>query len=241
MRQSSSSNDKFLRMLSSSLHGLAQPLSIIHGYLEISLEDGASVEQYRELTKMLLQQSRRAAGIARFVSQLTRLQQPATDLEELRLSLALEGTIEEMAPALQAAGIKLVFQHAVHERLVKISQIRLRQVLSYILDAIRTASASGDVIRIDLTQKHGHVVLQIHRDPVSGSLPKVASSAEETNGVQALALADAIVTIAGGKFTGSLEPLFVRVEFPTVRQPRNKFCEKSTAGLGSTKQAEIVH
>ena len=215
MQQAEVTNEKFLSTLSSSLHGLAQPLSIIHGYLEISLLKATSVEQYRELIEKMLQESRRATGIAQFVAQLTRFQHPAPDVKEVMVSSVVTGAIEDMSRVFERAQIELLFRHPEEERPVRISPVRLRQVIFYILEVIRTVSVAGDVIWLELAPEDDHLNFQIRRESNSGQASKVIPSIEENNGNRALALADAIISNAGGTFVGSLEPLSIRAEFPT--------------------------
>jgi len=216
MHESATTNEKFLRTLSSGLHGLAQPLSIIHGYLEISLQDGASIEQYRELTKKLLQQSRRAAGIAKFVSQLTRYQLPAPDVQDILLTSVLEQEIEDRIRVFETAQVQLDFRHPKHELLVRISPIRLRQVIGYILDVIRMVSAPGDMVRIEVRSDKESVSLHVQRQPSIGYSPRTLPGNDDNAGSHALTLADAIVSNAGGSFSSSLEPLSIRADFPVA-------------------------
>ena len=215
MSQTTTMNEEFLRTLSFGLHKLAQPLSVISGYLELSL-DGEYEEPSRELTERLLAESRRASGIAQFVMQLTRFQLPAPDVKDILLSETLESTIADISRMLEESEIKLVFHRPEAERPIRVSPARLREATFRLLDAIRMISIAGDVIRIDLLPENNRLTMLIFREQSMAHSSSASLPDECAPSHRALALAHTVVSSAGGTFAGSLEPLFVRAEFPVM-------------------------
>jgi len=215
MSQTVTVNEEFLRALSTGLHGLAQPLAIISGYLELSLDQQNGAPS-RELTERLLQESQRATGIARFVSQLTRFQRPAPDVQDVLVSEVIEGVLADTRRLWEDAQIELLFRRPEHEQRVSISPVRLREVVFNILEAIRMVSAARDVVRLDVRPQDDRITLQIAPDQGTEPAAVTAPSTDSSHGTRALALAQAVVNNAGGTFSGSLEPLFIRAEFPVA-------------------------
>jgi hypothetical protein len=213
MSQTTTINEEFLRTLSFGLHKLAQPLSVISGYLELSL-DGGYEEPSRELTERLLEESRRASGIAQFVMQLTRFQLPAADAKEILLSDLLECALADISRMLEEAEVRIAFERPEGERPVRVSPLRLREAMFRLLDAIRVGSVAGDVIRIDLLPESNRLTMLIFREQSMTHSSRAPVSDEYAPGNRAFALVQAVVSTAGGTFAGSLEPLFIRAEFP---------------------------
>jgi len=215
MSQTSTIHEDFLRSLSFGLHKLAQPLSVISGFLELSL-DGEYEMPSREMTERLLDESRRASGIAQFVMQLTRFQLPASDVRSVLLSETLESALTDISGALAEAEIRIEFQRPENERLIQASPARLREAIFRLLDAIRMSSAAGDAIRIELIPDKNQLTLMIFRERNTAHSSKTQISNDCEPASRALTLAQTVVSGAGGTFTGSLEPLFVRAEFPVI-------------------------
>lgn len=203
--------------------------------------DGGSLDQYRELTRKLLQQSSKATGIAQFVAQLTCYQQPAANEAEVLLSAALEKGIEDMTPIFDSIQIKLIFDRPQRERLVMMSPVRLRQFVLHILDVVRMVSATEDVIHLELVLKNSRMKLQVRRESGPGTSSRTVTSSGENSGNRALALAEAIVSSAQGKFTASLEPLSISAEFPTARQRETRYWQKGPDVPISSRAVNALH
>ena len=76
-QNNSPDQENFLKTLSSSLHQMAQPLSIIQASLEVALLRQTTGDPMREVAENVLEQLGRAVETLRFTSQLARFQQPA--------------------------------------------------------------------------------------------------------------------------------------------------------------------
>src|SRR5882724_12051930 len=108
--------ENFLKTLSSSLHQMAQPLSIIQASIELALLRQTTGEPMREVAENVLQQLGRAVETLRFTSQLARYQQPALDVTNVLLSDVLHDVIEDLSRTLSTAQIKLAIDHSGRER-----------------------------------------------------------------------------------------------------------------------------
>jgi signal transduction histidine kinase len=68
-----------LRAVSSVLHQLAQPLTVLHGLIELSLLENQSAEQYRECLKQALTESVRLAEYLSDARKAIRMEHRATE------------------------------------------------------------------------------------------------------------------------------------------------------------------
>src|SRR6266853_2758961 len=84
------SQEKFLRTLTASMHQMAQPLSAIQASLELALLSPTTAGQYQELAEDTLRHLCAVVESMQFAARLTRFQQPAADVQEVRLSVTLE-------------------------------------------------------------------------------------------------------------------------------------------------------
>ena len=205
---------KFLRTLSASMHQMAQPLSTIQLTLELALLSPTTAEQYKAVAEDLLQQLRRAVDSLQFTSWLARFQQPAADVQDVPLDATLENVISDLRRTLEAAQLQLLFLRSERKQLVRISPTRLRQMLFYVLQVVQGCSQPGDLVQIEIQETAGHLVLRIQhaqRDPgrANGDTPLGDDLVE-----RALALAEAIVSSAGGEFRATTDPLLIVADFP---------------------------
>jgi len=203
----------FLRSVTQGLHKLAQPLTLINGYIELSI-DRESSDASHELMEKLLQQSHRASSIAQFVAQLARYQIPSEDVKDVLVSEVLKGAIGDISRILDDAQVTLKFRNSGTERPVRISPLRLREVLFQLIDTIRTASFSGDEIRLDLVAESDRLTLLIFRECGFSRKSPDSEFDDYSPSKRALALSRSLLVGAGGSFAGTLEPLFIRAEFP---------------------------
>ena len=215
----SHAQESFLKNLSTSLHQMAQPLSIIQASIELALLRKTTGEPFREVAENVLDQLGRAVETLRFTSQLARFQQPATDVANILLSDVLHDVVEDLSRTLTSAQIKLALDHSGREREIQFSRLRLRQLFFYVLQAAQHLSLPGDVVHIGLQAHAGNIKLQIFQTPEhAAQTPPKAS--EESFVTRSLALAEAIVTSAGAEFEVNISPLLIVADFPVRRQSK---------------------
>ncbi len=214
--QNSATQQNFLRKLSENVHELAQPLSILQASLELALLSPITAEQHQDVAESALREVRRAVECMQFIACLTRFQQPAADVREVSLRAALEGVISDLQRTLESAQVELLICASEHDSLIRISPVRLRQMLFYVLQAVQGCSRPGDLVHIEIQQQGGNVLLWIEQslgrsDQAEGN----AAFPVSDNAIKrALALAEAIVSNAGGLFRMTTNPLLVVAEFP---------------------------
>jgi hypothetical protein len=212
--QSSPAQAKFLRTLSASMHQMAQPLSTIQLTLELALLGPTTAEQYHEMAEGLLQQLRRAVESMQFTAWLALFQQPAADVQDVPLDATLENVISDLRRTLEAAQFQFLFLRSERKQLVRISPTRLRQMLFYVLQAAQGCSQAGDLVQIEIQEKVGHTALRIQHAQRETNRAKEATPQQDDLVDRALALAEAIVSSAGGEFRATVDPLLIVADFP---------------------------
>lgn len=224
-----STPQKFLRTLSASLHQMAQPLSTIQASLELALLGPTTAEQYQAIAGDLLQHLGQAVESMQFTAWLARFHQPAADVQDVLLSAALESVISDLRRTLETAELQLLFFRPEQERLIRISVTRLRQMLFYVLQAVQGYSQPGDIVHIEIQAPTGHLILRIQRSQNQNDGPACSSPSQAGATERALALADAIVSCAGGQLSITSNPLRIVADFPVQ-------CESKP---GVVKEAEL--
>jgi hypothetical protein len=235
------SHENLLRTLSTSLHQLAQPLSIIQASLELALLKPTSAEQFKEVAEESLRQLGRTVDTLRFTSQLTRFYQPASDEAHVLLSHVLEDVITDLGRTLNTAQIQLCLVHSGREREIYFSPVRLRQLFFYILQAVQHLSQAGDIVQVEVQAHAGHVKLRIYHTPGRIAPPAQKTSAEDLT-TRALALAEAIVTGAGFEFSVNTSPLLIVADFPVRRESQPHLVSKNKIeGTTTPRLAATTH
>ena len=233
-QHNSSSQEKFLRTLAASMHQMAQPMSTIQASLEVALLGPTTESEYREIAENVLGQLRSAVESMQFAARLARYQQPASDVRDVLLSVVLEEVISGLQRTLDAAQLQLLFFRPEHEPLISVSAARLKQMLFYVLQAVQGCSQPGDLAKIEIQGPADHLILRIKHSPVNNGRTRPSPHGTVD---RALALAEAIVTGAGGEFNASTAPLLIVADFPVRREKvaaavdRNTVSDFSNAAL----------
>ena len=184
----------------------------------------------REVAENVLEQLGRAVETLRFTSQLSRFQQPATDVTSVVLSDVLQDVITDLSHTLSDAQIKLVLDHSGREREIQFSPVRLRQLFFYILQAVQHLSQPGDIVHIGIQAHVGNIKMRIFQTPDRAMQPAPKAS-DESFATRSLVLAEAIVTSAGAEFRVMNSPLLIIADFPVRRQNKQPAAGKSFEGI----------
>ncbi len=233
----SPSQDKFLRTLCASMHQMAQPMSTIQASLELAVLSSTTAEEYKEIAENILGQLRSAVESMQFAARLARYQQPATDVRDVMLSAALAEVISGLQRTFDTAQIQLMFLRPEREDHIHISPTRLRQMLFYVLQAAQGCSIPGDLAKIEFQAPSGHLILRIKHSAANDSgrnRPSPDAIVEK-----ALALADAIVTGAGGTLTHSSSPLLIVADFPVRRESGGAIIDKNKVSDFANSQSAV--
>ena len=236
---SSASQEKFLRMLAASMHQMAQPMATIQASLEMALLSPTTETEYREIAENILGQLRSAVESMQFAARLARFQQSAADVRDVLLSVALEEVISGLQHTLHTAQLRLLFFRPEHEPLINISPARLRQMLFYILQAVQAYSRPGDLAKIEIQGPADHLILRIKHSPArNGGTTRVWPSSDDMAD-RALALADAIVTGAGGEFKVGTSPLLIVADFPVKSANKAAAIDQRKVADFSSSQSSV--
>jgi hypothetical protein len=235
---SSPSHEKFLRMLAASMHQMAQPMSTIQASLEVALLSPTTKSEYKEIAENILGQLRSAVESMQFAARLARFQQPAADVRDVLLSVALEEVISGLQHTLDTAQLRLLFFRPEHEPLINVSPARLRQMLFYVLQAVQGYSRPGDLAKIEIQGPAAdRLVLRIKHSPARNSGAARTRPASDDIVDRALALADAIVTGAGGEFKVGTSPLLIVADFPVKLKNKDVAIDQSKVADFSSSQS----
>jgi hypothetical protein len=234
---SSPSHEKFLRMLAASMHQMAQPMATIQASLEVALLSPTTETEYKEIAENILGQLRSAVESMQFAARLARFQQPAADVRDVLLSVALEEVISGLQHTLDTAQVRLLFFRPEHEPSIHVSPARLRQMLFYVLQAVQGYSRPGDLAKIEIQGAADRLVLRIKHSPARK--PAVARGRPASDDIvdRALALADAIVTDAGGEFKVGTSPLLIVADFPVRLKNKDVAIDQSKVADFSSSQS----
>jgi hypothetical protein len=237
----SSEHESFLKTLSSSLHQMAQPLSIIQASLELALLRQTDEEQFRGVAENVLEQLSRTVETLRFASQLSRFQQPPLDVANVLLSDVLHDVISDLSCTLSNAQIKLALDHTGREREIQFSPVRLRQLFFYMLQTVQHLSQPGDVVHIGIHAHASNIKVRIFQ-PAGHAIPPAPKASDESFVTRSLALAEAIVTSAGAEFCVMNSPLLIIANFPVRRQSKQPAADKNRfEGTRSAQFAASPH
>ncbi len=210
--------DKILRTLATCMHEMAQPLSNIQASSELVLLNPASGEHYREIAEDNLRHLNRAIESMQFAARLVLFHQQATDVRETSLSAVLGQVVSDLQRTLDAAGIRLLLLRSGQDHAIRFSPTRLRQMLFYMLQAVQGCSQPEDVVRIDIREQDNRQVLRIMHCSGNSGLTDRTEPSHPDIVEKAIALADAIVSSAGGEFSASIAPLSIVAHFPVHRE-----------------------
>ncbi len=226
----------YLRTLSHSLHQMAQPLSTIQLTLELALLNATSIEQYRDAVEGVLADMRRVVDGLQFSRTLTRFQQPATDARPVSLSRAIENALSDLRCTLESSQLQIMFS-PYDQELIQISPARLRQMLFFVLQAVQGSSQAGDVLTVDVQEAADRLVLRVRRINRRMGDGAVSDAPRDEQVDKALALAEAIVNSAGGKFMVTADPLFLVADFPALCESRRKSVESDISNTAALPAA----
>jgi len=236
------SQEAFLRTLSTSMHEMAQPLSTIQASLELALLSPTTAEQYRGLAEDVLVNVQRAVDSMQFAARLARFQQPASDVQNILLSGAVDEVISDLQCTLDSAQIQLLLVRFELEPLIRISAARLRQMLFYVLQAAQVCSQPGDLVEIEIKgELPGYLSLRIELRPGEKQAePGRIAQIEAAD--KGLALACAIANSAWANFTVRKSPFLIVVDFPSRSERKARATRKvKVSAFLSSRTATASH
>jgi hypothetical protein len=205
-----------LHPISHGIHSLVQPLTAAQCLLEFTLHKGGTAADYRASIEKALSELRRISDSITFVRELIRIQQDGSDVITFSLKPAVRNVIVELQPVLDEAGVQVYMSETDSDPTITMSPMRLRQALFYQLQAAQLSCAPGEALRIEINTIEDTAELRIERtsQPVGQNSAREAEPGTSDRIAQALHLAEAIMTKAGGELEFSEVPLSLVAQFP---------------------------
>jgi heavy metal sensor kinase len=150
------------RFLADASHELRTPLTFLRGELENVAQDGRLDADTRETLGSMLEEVERLAKIVEGLFALSRLDAGEAQTERVHLDLSelAASTADQMSLLAEDKGITVSCE-ATQPAMVEADRARLKQVVVNLLDNAIKYTPSGGAIRLEVTRKNGHAVLDV--------------------------------------------------------------------------------
>ena len=137
-------------MLASLCHQAKQPLTALHGVLELAMVQGNDEKPCREALEHSLHQADRLIEIIDLMSELVESSKPARSLDRVVWSDVIRDAIEELRPLAQARGVQITFP-AAERRFVHTDSLRLFDATRRALRCAILSAARNQIVNVSLT------------------------------------------------------------------------------------------
>ena len=175
-------------------HALSQPLTTLCCSLELTLQQAATVEEYRESVARALADAERVSWLSTGIRELLEAGQASEDGEPLPLQAAVQAAIDDLLLLAESRGMRICYLPGAAGR-VWFETRRLRQGLFHVLGFALGAGRPGAMVKIEGSEDAEEVVLAL---TVFGDAP--ASADDRLARRLGLGIARAIFEAAGGSF-----------------------------------------
>ena len=178
-------------------HALSQPLTTLSCSLELTLQQAATVEEYRESVARALADAERVSWLSTGIRELLEAGQASEDCELLPLQAAVQAAINDLLLLAESKGVQICYSPGA-AGLVWFEARRLRQGLFHLLGSALSAGGPGAVVRIEMVEAGEEVVLAL---TVSGEAHRANLSEDEQLALRlGLGIARATFEAVGGRF-----------------------------------------
>ena len=141
-------------------HHLSQPLTALHGSLELGLRRRGSAAEYRTSLEDALEQADRLLRLIRSLQELAESENSDTVAENVLFSVLVREVTEDLGLLAKARGLSLSVQ-CEGDLYVSANSLRLQQAIFEVIgNAIEYSPARGTV-RVSLSCSHGDACLTI--------------------------------------------------------------------------------
>ncbi|GEM_PF-6512124 len=159
------------------LHKFAQPLTALHGSLELGLEFSTTAEEYRQAIEEAMVQADRMVRLKRVLMELTGRYDLAAESERLALGPLIEAAAEDSLPVAERMGVAV--QAAIQTKTAPplyalVNGPRTAQALTLLLNATIEYSESGSVVSITCEGSGSDSVTTFSNS--SGAIPEIELS-----------------------------------------------------------------
>ena len=204
-------------------HALSQPLTTLCCSLELTLQQAATAEVYRECVTRALTDAERVSWLSTGIRELLESGQASEDCELLPLRDAVRAAIDDLLLLAESKGVRIYYSPEA-AGLVWFEARRLRQGLFHVLQSTVSAGGPGATVRIEVAETEEEVVLAL---TVSGEAHNSNLSDDEQLALRlGLGIARATFEAAGGHFRveRGIDGLGLRVWLDRKIQDSTKVC-----------------
>jgi signal transduction histidine kinase len=178
-------------------HALSQPLTTLCCSLELTLQQAATVEEYRECVIRALADAERVSWLSTGIRELLEAGHAGEDCESLQLQPAVQAAIDDLLLLADSTGVRICYLPGAAGP-VWFEARRLRQGLFHVLGFAVSAGGEGAVVRIEVVEAGEEVVLAL---TVSDEAHSSKSAEDEQLALRlGLGIARATFEAAGGSF-----------------------------------------
>jgi hypothetical protein len=195
------------------LHDMAQPLTVLHGSLELALMQVQTADEYRQWLEFALEQAERLVSNLEYVQQLVHLQRPARDLETFPVPALVNAVRKELQSIFAGRDIQAVVIRRGQHFGVRASYRAVQEALRLIFSSLGSVEKCRRVV-VEIDDCTSTVQVQFIITDECGQPP---ASENTTSPCLDLQLAQTIVASTSGEMTLSFNPLAVRICLPSAR------------------------
>ena len=145
------SRERLHAWLSGAAHALSQPLTTLHGTLELALLSDATPAEAHPALEDALQQVQTAVSMTRLLRELADAEMSDPPARPTSLTSVLEELREDLEKLAQARGIRLLLQSDVSSPVLAIPS-DLRRAIQYLVERALDRSPAGGVVQITAAQ-----------------------------------------------------------------------------------------
>ncbi len=166
--------DNLVRVLRGLIHKLSQPLTALHGSLEVALMGKIDKDTCRGVLRQSIEETDRMIEVLETLREVLDAEDPGDDFHPVRWRNLIAQALEDLAPMACNKGLQLVLG-PMADVYVKVNPLRVDAALRELLrQAIRRSARTG-VIRIELSSQERWASLSVWDD----SLPQDAAGQAE--------------------------------------------------------------
>jgi hypothetical protein len=208
--------DRFHANLSSCLHAIGQPLTILRCTVAASAVQGIPGEKLQKYLGTSAEQVELLCGLFDCMRELVDSSRFEGECAPVEVSQLLSFVVEDQKPSLQASDLTIdVCIPAELHSTVLADMNRSLKALTFVLKIAASISSQGDVIEVGVAQKNGGVELTVqnkraHRRNFT-SLQRLS-----------LAVAEANIRSLDGNYVCTEDPLRVSMTLPVQNRVRNR-------------------
>src|SRR5579862_1749938 len=129
--------------ISSGLHRIAQPLTVLQGLLDLTLAEESGAAEYRKCLEQVLSEASRAIQYLNETREATGLVKPSTDIESFSASACIHAVLRQMGGAAILPQATCDSENAGPDDVIRVSRSRFSRALDLIFSSIPSPSKTA--------------------------------------------------------------------------------------------------